>query len=59
MIHIAKDSVGLGITPDLEAIKKANQLYLEKGLGARDDATAMQYLIPGWEFDNKKPSLVR
>ena len=25
----------------------------------RDDAIAMQYLIPGWKFDNKRPSLVR
>ena len=27
--------------------------------GARDDAAAMQFLIPGWSFDNKKPCLVR
>ncbi|MGT2751168.1 enolase C-terminal domain-like protein [Streptococcus orisasini] len=59
LIHIAKDSVGLGIKPDMEAIKKAHQLYIDKNLGARDDAAAMQYLIPGWTFDNKKPSLVR
>ena len=59
VIHVAKDSVGLGIEPDLEAIKAANKLYHEKGLGARNDAVAMQYLIPDWEFDNKKPCLVR
>lgn len=59
VIHIAKDSVGLGIKPDLDAIKKAHQLYVDKDLGARNDALAMQYLIPGWIFDNKKPSLVR
>jgi glucarate dehydratase len=29
------------------------------GLGARDDSVAMQYLIPGWKFDNKRPCLVR
>ena len=28
-------------------------------LGARDDAAAMQYLIPGWKFDSKRPCLVR
>ena len=28
-------------------------------LGARDDAVAMQYLMPGWKFDNKRPCLVR
>jgi len=36
-----------------------NAVYREHGLGARDDATAMQFLIPGWTFDAKKPSLVR
>ena len=25
----------------------------------RDDAVAMQYLIPGWKYDHKKPALVR
>ena len=40
-------------------MKAAHQLYLEKGLGGRDDAVGMQYLIPGWQFDNKKPALVR
>jgi len=50
---------GLGIELDMDAIMKANELYLSKGLGARDDAMAMQYLIPNWKFDNKKPCLVR
>ena len=27
--------------------------------GARDDAAAMQFLVPGWTFDNKRPCLVR
>ena len=26
---------------------------------ARDDAAAMQYLIPGWSFDSKRPCLQR
>lgn len=59
MIHISRDSVGLGIEPNLAAIKKAHQLYKDKKLGARDDSIAMQYLIPNWKFDNKKPALVR
>lgn len=50
---------GLGIEVDMEKIKEANQLYNEQNLGGRDDAVAMQYLIPGWEFNNKKPCLVR
>jgi glucarate dehydratase len=31
---------------------------LQRGLGARDDAIAMQYLIPSWKFDPKRPCLV-
>jgi glucarate dehydratase len=53
------DRPGLGIEIDLEQIERAHQLYKSHGLGARDDAMAMQYLIPGWTFDNKKPCLVR
>ena len=53
------DRPGLGIEIDMNQIEKANKLYLEKGLGARNDAVAMQYLIPGWKFDNKRPCLVR
>ena len=29
-------------------VEKAHALYQQHGLGARDDAMAMQYLIPGW-----------
>jgi glucarate dehydratase len=50
---------GLGIEIDMQQIEKANKLYTEKNLGARDDAVAMQYLIPGWKFDNKRPCLIR
>ncbi|VTY38875.1 Glucarate dehydratase [Xylophilus ampelinus] len=50
---------GLGVELDMVEVEKAHQLYLQHGLGARDDAVAMQYLIPGWTFDNKKPCLVR
>jgi len=50
---------GLGVEVDMAAVEKAHKLYLEMGLGARDDARAMQYLIPGWSFNNKKPCLVR
>jgi glucarate dehydratase len=50
---------GLGIEPDMDQIEKANKLYLEHCLGARDDSIAMQYLVPGWKFDNKRPCLVR
>ncbi|MGJ4999669.1 glucarate dehydratase [Bradyrhizobium sp. HKCCYLS3077] len=50
---------GLGIEVDRGAIEKAHELYKSHGLGARDDAVAMQYLIPGWTFDDKRPCLVR
>jgi glucarate dehydratase len=50
---------GLGVEPDMVRIEKAHRLYTEKGLGGRDDALAMQYLIPGWKYDNKRPCLVR
>jgi glucarate dehydratase len=50
---------GLGIEIDLDAVERAHALYREHGLGARDDAAAMQYLVSDWRFDNKRPCLVR
>jgi len=50
---------GLGIELDRDALMQANETYRNMGLGARDDAVAMQYLVSGWRFDNKKPCLVR
>jgi len=58
-ITVPKDSVGLGIEVDMDRIEAAHQLYVEKNLGARDDSIAMQYLIPNWKFDSKRPCLVR
>jgi glucarate dehydratase len=58
--HIAVPQAGgLGIELDMAKVEAAHQLYLQHGLGSRDDATAMQYLIPNWKFDNKKPCMVR
>ncbi len=53
------DKPGLGVEVDMVQIEKAYKLYVENCLGARDDAMAMQYLIPNWKFDNKRPCLVR
>jgi glucarate dehydratase len=50
---------GLGVELDMVEVEKANALYRQHGLGARDDAMAMQFLIPGWTFDPKRPCLVR
>ena len=43
----------------MDRLDEAHALYMNHGLGGRDDATAMQYLIPGWRFDSKRPALVR
>ena len=48
---------GLGVELDMVEVEKAHQLYKQHGLGARDDAMAMQYLIPGWTFNPKRPAL--
>jgi glucarate dehydratase len=53
------DRPGLGVEIDRAALEAAHGLYRTNGLGARDDATAMQFLVPGWSFDDKRPCLVR
>ncbi|WP_371917417.1 enolase C-terminal domain-like protein [Pseudomonas sp. M30-35] len=50
---------GLGIEPDLDRIHNAHELYKRVATGARDDAMAMQYLVAGWQYDPKRPSLGR
>ncbi len=50
---------GLGIEVDMDQVLKAHKLYIDNCLGGRDDAVGMQYLIPGWKFNAKKPCLVR
>ncbi|NIC25883.1 glucarate dehydratase [Serratia plymuthica] len=50
---------GLGIELDRDRLMKAHELYKANGLGARDDAQGMQYLVPDWVFDPKRPCLVR
>ncbi|WP_020179348.1 glucarate dehydratase [Methylopila sp. M107] len=50
---------GLGIEIDWTEVEKAHALYKDHALGARDDAAAMQFLIPDWKFDNKRPAMVR
>jgi len=50
---------GLGVELDMAEVEKAHAAYKSLGDGARDDAAAMQFLIPGWKFDPKKPCLVR
>jgi glucarate dehydratase len=50
---------GLGVEIDLAQIERAHERYKSLGSGARNDAAAMQFLIPGWTFDGKRPALVR
>ncbi|WP_171162143.1 glucarate dehydratase [Usitatibacter palustris] len=58
MLEVPKKP-GLGVELDMAQLQKAHECYMKNGLGARDDAQAMQYLIPGWKFDNKRPAMVR
>lgn len=58
MVQVPKKP-GLGVEIDMDQVLKAHEVYKKMGLGARNDAMAMQYLIPNWTFDNKRPCLVR
>jgi glucarate dehydratase len=50
------DRPGLGLEPDMERIMGAHAVYKKVAAGARDDAHAMRYLVPGWTYDPKRPS---
>ena len=50
---------GLGIEIDPAQLEAAHQRYRTLPTGSRDDAVAMQFLIPGWTFDHKTPCMVR
>lgn len=50
---------GLGVELDMDAVEAAHQLYLQHGLGSRDDAVGMQFMIPDWKFNPKMPCMIR
>jgi glucarate dehydratase len=50
---------GLGIALDETRLEAAHALYRRVGGSGRNDAEAMQCLISGWQFDPKRPCLVR
>ena len=50
---------GLGVELDMIEVEKAHQLYLTHGLGPRDDAAAMQFLMSNWKFNPKMPGMER
>ncbi|HEY4078379.1 MAG TPA: glucarate dehydratase [Rhizomicrobium sp.] len=58
LVQVPKQG-GLGVEIDMAEVEKAHDVYKSLDLGARDDAAAMQFLIPGWKFDPKRPCLVR
>jgi glucarate dehydratase len=53
------DKPGLGIEIDMDQLRAANEVYKKLGGGVRDDAIAMQYLVPGWTYDPKRPAFGR
>jgi glucarate dehydratase len=57
MVKVPERS-GLGVELDMDAVEGAHELYNTRGLGARDDAVAMQYLVENWKFNPKRPCLV-
>ncbi|KGD83793.1 glucarate dehydratase [Pantoea stewartii subsp. indologenes] len=52
-------ALGLGIELDWAQLRRANERYKSLPAGGRNDATAMQYLVPGWTFDRKRPAFGR
>ena len=50
---------GLGVEIDEDRLQDAHELYLREGLGARDDAAAMQYLAARLGLRPKRPALDR
>jgi glucarate dehydratase len=53
------DKPGLGIEIDMDQLRAANEVYKKLGGGVRDDAVAMQFLVPGWTYDPKRPAFGR
>jgi glucarate dehydratase len=53
------DRPGLGVELDMAQVEAAHTAYRRLPEGGRDDAAAMQFLIPNWRFDPKRPCLVR
>jgi glucarate dehydratase len=51
------EKAGLGVELDCAQLEAASALYDKIATGARDDAMAMRYLVPGWTYDPKRPSL--
>lgn len=57
-LQVPKGS-GLGVHLNMERVQQANELYRRLPTHDRDDSVAMQYLIPNWVYDSRRPCLVR
>ena len=53
------DKPGLGVDLDMDKIMQAHELHKKLPSGARNDAIPMQFYFPGWQFDRKRPCMVR
>ena len=53
------DKPGLGIDIDMDQVEQAHAVYRKVGGTARDDAIAMRCLVPGWNYDPKRPAFGR
>ncbi len=58
LVHVPSKP-GLGLEPDMDKIMEAHELFKKLPSGDRDDNRGMQWLIPGWQFDSRKPCMVR
>jgi glucarate dehydratase-related protein len=50
---------GLGVDIDMDRIQQAHELHKKLPSGARNDAASMQFLVPDWKFDRKRPAFCR
>lgn len=50
---------GLGVEIDMAQVELGHQRYNKMKPHSRDDSVAMQFLIPNWTFDRKRPALLR
>jgi len=48
---------GLGVEPDMEQIRKAHDLHKRMGSKIAHQGGVMQFLVSGWSYDPKRPSL--
>jgi glucarate dehydratase len=48
----------LGIEVDMAQIEREHALCNTMESGARDDARAIESLVPGWRVNSKRPCLV-